>query len=261
MQLLDSLSASHLWRSAAWRISMANQARLDLFWVSRILPMRMTSLPHSVSGVFIIGPVFTYIRLWAVDTEFPSAEAMQDCIDHFLKGVATPLMTGYGVAHAAVKAGPTRMYSLWAFEDEKQWFAYDAAQKAAGGDVIMKYFVEGSTSNFAGAFGPTSPAYEESIAGWNSIPHFDCAIRKVVQGNFADGPTGFYVSTSASITSAGSFCPPVFFCLYPCVSLYLRVSRFCLLMALYFFVFPTHPPTYAYVRTCVHPHLCDCVQT
>lgn len=147
---------------------------------------------------------------FVLDTEFPSPEAMQDCVDHFLKGKATGLMMGYGVAHAAVVAGPTRLFSVWAFENEAQWFAYDAAQKAAAGDIIMKYFVEGSSSTFAAGFGPVSAAYEESVAAWNAIPHFDCAIRKVVQGSYVDGPTGFYnVATFKTSKLAKKWAPHI----------------------------------------------------
>ena len=73
------------------------------------------------------------------------------------------------------------MMSFWAFETEADWFAFNAEQMAVGEAVVAEHFVEATTSNWAGAFGNPTAEYAESVAGWNSIPHFDCAIRKVRQ--------------------------------------------------------------------------------
>ena len=135
------------------------------------------------------------------------------------------------------------MMSFWAFETEADWFAFNAEQMAVGEAVVAEHFVEATTSNWAGAFGNPTAEYAESVAGWNSIPHFDCAIRKVrqtkagsvplcpparppacprstssrcrsllstiflvqrqvIQGNFADTPTGYF--NVASFRSAHS---------------------------------------------------------
>ena len=113
-----------------------------------------------------------------LDVEFKSAAAMQGHIG-MLKTLSAPLMMNHGQAYAAVVVSPTRMLSFYTFETEADWHAFDAAMKVHGMEAIGEHWIEATASVWGGAFGAPTTTYLESIAAWDSIPHFNCAIRKV----------------------------------------------------------------------------------